>query len=91
MNRKLKKCFDSIVEKNERASEQTCMQILGDLYQAIGEKVSNGGFTQSGGHQAYKDEVWLFVFSHTIFVLSAGGKNGDGVRQCPQQGKGSLR
>ena len=49
--------------ENERASEQTCMQILGDLYQAIGEKVSNGGFTQSGGHQAYKDEVWFFVFS----------------------------
>merc|ERR1719341_2657812 len=43
--------------ENERASEQTCMQILGDLYQAIGEKVSNGGFTKSGGHQAYKDEV----------------------------------
>merc|ERR1719458_936180 len=57
MNRKLKECFDSIVEKNERASEQTCMQILGDLYQAIGEKVSNGGFTHSGGHQAYKNEV----------------------------------
>ena len=63
MNRKLKECFDSIVEKNERSSEQTCMQILGGLYQAIGEKVSNGGFTQSGGHQAYKDEVWFFVFS----------------------------
>ena len=83
MNRKLKECFDSIVEKNERSSEQTCMQILGGLYQAIGEKVSNGGFTHSGGHQAYKHEVWLFVFSQKLLILCAGGKNGDEVRQCP--------
>ena len=61
MNRKLQECLDSIFAKNERASEQTCMQILGDLYQAIGDKVSNGGFTHSGGHQAYKNEVWLFL------------------------------
>ena len=53
--------FDSIVEKNESASHQKCAEILCNLYQSIGEKVSNGTFMQSGGHLAYKKEVCLII------------------------------
>ena len=53
--------FDSIVEKNESVSHQKCAEILCNLYQSIGEKVSNGTFMQSGGHLAYKKEVCLII------------------------------
>ena len=57
MNKELKVFFDSIVERNQSVSQEMCTQLLGNLYQAIGDKVSSGIFTRPGGHLAYKEEV----------------------------------
>ena len=57
MNEEMKVFFDSIVERNQSVSQEKCTQLLGNLYQTIGDKVSSGIFTRPGGHLAYKEEV----------------------------------
>jgi len=57
MNEEMKVFFDSIVERNQSVSQEKCTQLLGNLYQTIGDKVSSGVFTRPGGHLAYKEEV----------------------------------
>ena len=53
MNKELKEFFDSIVKRNQSVSQEMCTQLLGNLYQAIGDKVASGIFTRPGGHLAY--------------------------------------
>ena len=57
MNKDLKAFFDSVIEKSQSVSQEKCTQLLANLYQAIGEKMSSGIFTRPGGHLAYKEEV----------------------------------
>jgi len=57
MNKELSEIFNSLVERNQKVSEEKCAQLLNRLYQAIGDKVARGTFTRPGGHLAYKEEV----------------------------------
>ena len=69
MNKELSEIFNSLVERNQKVSQERCAQLLNRLYQAIGDKVARGTFTRPGGHLAYKEEVWLLFFHKTDLIL----------------------
>ena len=61
MTAELAQIFDVFTEKNMAASKVVCDKLLEELYAPIDEKVGRGEFTQAGGHQAYKEEVFVSI------------------------------
>ena len=76
MNKELKEFFDSIVKRNQSVSQEMCTQLLGNLYQAIGDKVSSGIFTRPGRSSG---------------VQGGGGEDGAALQWRPRPRKGSWR
>ena len=66
MTAELAQIFDVFTEKNMAASKVVCDKLLKELYAPIHERVGQGEFTRAGGHQAYKEEVFVFF---CLFVL----------------------